>query len=487
MLCPGWKDGTLVVPAPHVTAGCCRVAQDIDDVETGWIELFCGGMGSWSCAASKLNKRVDIAVDNDALACECFHINHGLRPFCCSVSDAIWVPHEPKEGILASPPCPIFSNLTGAKGFGSTSSAAGGWGELLMMLRFISPPLFLLENPTPMHKRLSEVRDCMALAGLKLVHIQSVQLGDFGPMRRDRSISIWARNYDCQFLQVDRQHPWLPKGCYHTLASFQCVLPEALVTQDLAIKEEQRQVLTDPSLNGGSTRAAAWSKHQVFPGQQAPTMQCKYVANLQMRPEFLRKFGLHCPVLMSPGARFVSPWEVTRAFLFSAGTTLPSDAFKAWPLLGNSVSPLQCAVGLLALDLARGKVTRHFADCVLMEFVNEALPLVGRLVEVRPGWVKLVAPVPELEVGPSCPDSLTSVESLASDDSRLGALPPRSEALADPDPPTDKSPTSQSLVSQRAPSVASPERIETPEKLIHAELFNRISGEAPKLTPSTWC
>ena len=52
--------------------------------------------------------------------------------------------------------------------------------------------------------------------------------------------------------------------------------------------------------------------------------------------------------------------------MFPSTTILPKEAFKAWPLLGNSVSPLQCAVGLLALDLARGKVTRQAADRVLV-------------------------------------------------------------------------------------------------------------------------
>ena len=395
VLCPGWSDGTLHIPPPHVTTGCCRVAQDIDDVEPGWIELFCGGMGAWSSAASKLHKKVDVAVDNDPLACECYHINHGVQPFCCSVSDAIGVPHEPRQGVLASPPCPIFSNLTGAQGFGSTSSAAAGWGELLMMLRFLSPPVLLLENPISMHKRLSEVRDC-------------------------RSISIWARNYDCQFLQLDRQHLWLPKGCFHTMSSFQCIIPDSLVTSELQIMEEQHNVLTDPSINGGSTRAAAWAKHQVYPGQQAPTIQRRYVANLKMKPEFLRKYGLHCPVLVSPGARFVSPWEVTRAFMFPSTTILPKEALKAWPLLGNSVSPLQCAVGLLALDKARGKVTRQAADRVLMEFGNDALQLTGTVVEVRPGWVKLVAPVPEDANEPSPLSVPTPADAMASDDSRLG-------------------------------------------------------------------
>ena len=35
-----------------------------------------------------------------------------------------------------------------------------GWEELMAMLRFVMPSLFLLENPTSMHKRLSEVQEC---------------------------------------------------------------------------------------------------------------------------------------------------------------------------------------------------------------------------------------------------------------------------------------------------------------------------------------
>ena len=55
-----------------------------------------------------------------------------------------------------------------------------------------------------------------------------------------------------------------------------------------------------------------------------------------------------------------------------------------------------------------------------MEFVNDALQLTGTLVEVWPGWVKLTAPVPEEESEPSPISVPTPVDSIASDDSRLG-------------------------------------------------------------------
>ena len=152
--------------------------------------------------------------------------NHGLHPFQGDVADARWVPFEPKEGFLTSPPCPIFSNLTGAGGFDSSDNL--GWDDLLFMLRFVLPPLLLLENPTSMHQRLGEVRDFMKLAGYKLRNIQSIQLANYSPMRRDRSISIWVRDNDLDTLQYDNSHPWRPWGViilcclFHALPHLNC-------------------------------------------------------------------------------------------------------------------------------------------------------------------------------------------------------------------------------------------------------------------------
>ena len=478
VLGPWWQDGVLWVTGPHFDHGCCRVAQDISDVTQGWIELFCGGMGAWSFAASKLHKAVHVAVDNDPVACTGYRLNHGVAPFCCSVGQAIWVPSEPREGILASPPCPIFSNFTGAQGFQSNIGATDGWSEMMTMLRFVQPPVFLLENPTSMHKRLNEVREYMRVVGYKLVQVQAVQLGDFGPMKRDRSISIWARVYDHRFLQVDHQHPWLPKGQYHTLLSFQCLAPINLLTDELHITDQHRMILTDPGINGGSTKASAWCKHQIFPGQQAPTIQCKYVANLRMNPVFLKRFGLHCPVLVSPESlqpRYFSPWEVTRAFLYPPGVVIPASAFQAWPILGNSVSPLQCAVGLIGVDLALGRITRTEADSVLLTFVRDALPLKGDVVVVQEGWVTLAVPnpnAPDNDLNQSTP---SSPDSLRSDDSRLGVGQRQEWDCELLDSPGAQSPRS-SISLDRSP-MCSPVIVTTPEKQMHTELFLRISGE----------
>ena len=253
VMTPKVQDNVLIIRKQGLLHGCCRIPSGRDDVEKGWIELFCGGMGAWSYACEALGHEVAIVVDKDPLACAGYEKNHGLRPFQGDVADARWVPFEPKEGFLTSPPCPIFSNLTGAGGF--ASSANSGWDDLLFMLRFVLPPLLLLENPTFMHQRLGEVRDFMKLAGYRLQNIQSIQLANFSPMRRDRSISIWVRDTDLDTMHYDNSHPWRPLGNYHTLLSFSCIAPPELCAGELRISEQQRQVLSDPAFGGKSTRA----------------------------------------------------------------------------------------------------------------------------------------------------------------------------------------------------------------------------------------
>ena len=117
VMTPNVQDNVLTIREPGLLHGCCRIPSGRDDVEPGWIELFCGGMGAWSFACEALGQQVAVAVDNDPWACQGYEKNPGLWPFQGDVADARWVPFEPKEGFLASPPCPIFSNLTGAGGF----------------------------------------------------------------------------------------------------------------------------------------------------------------------------------------------------------------------------------------------------------------------------------------------------------------------------------------------------------------------------------
>ena len=506
VMTPKVQDNILILRSPGPFHGCCRIPSGIHDVDPGWIELFCGGMGAWSFACEALGHKVSIAVDKDPLACEGYAKNHGLHPFQGDVADARWVPFEPKEGFLTSPPCPIFSNLTGAGGFDSSDNS--GWDDLLFMLRFVLPPLLLLENPTSMHQRLGEVTDFMKLAGYKLRNIQSIQLASYSPMRRDRSISIWVRDNDLDTLQYDNSHPWRPMGYYHTLLSVSCIAPPELCTPELQISEQQQQVLSDPKFGGKSTRAAAWAKQCVYLGQQAPTIQHRYVSNLNMSKDRLVKFGLHCPILVPPGLlppRFFSPWEVARGLLFPQHVRVPHQAGQAWELLGNSVSPLQCLAGLLTLDIARGRLTREQADESVSRLIISSVTLSQKRVVSRDGWDELVPVDGPLvadwealqDVNGTPPRTQTSSISTpkdslpstprASDDSRApkDGSPDRGSQGYDEENPTDsEGPTTDKT--RRYPSPRTPEDrpVDTPEKLAQNELFKRISGIRQHPNPS---
>ena len=103
VMTPEVQSNVLIIREPGVRQGCCRIPSGRDDVDSGWIELFCGGMGAWSFACEAIGHKVAISVDNDPLACEGYERNHGLRPFREDVSDAGWVPFEPVSGFTTVP------------------------------------------------------------------------------------------------------------------------------------------------------------------------------------------------------------------------------------------------------------------------------------------------------------------------------------------------------------------------------------------------
>ena len=204
--------------------------------------------------------------------------------------------------------------------------------------------------------------------------------------------------------------------------------------------------------------------------------------------------------------RFFSPWEVARGFLFPQRVRLPHQVGQAWEILGNSVSPLQCLAGLLTLDIARGRITRRKADDVIQNLVGSTVTLLDQRVESDDGWDRLVPlvanPVADWDVfdqmavtpprtvssGLLSPVDTSGLSSRASDDSRapkeaeedngsLGSLgtyhdndedtPAKTQRYPSPGPPVDETPM----------------ELDTPEKLLHAALFERISGVQRPIHP----
>ena len=77
----------------------------------------------------------------------------------------------------------------------------------------------------------------------------------------------------------------------------------------------------------------------------------------------------------APKVRMFSEWEVARGHLFICGLVLPADSEAALGLLGNSVSPLQCGIGIITLELSLGNLTFQKSEEIVSLFVSRAQAL----------------------------------------------------------------------------------------------------------------
>ena len=233
-----------------------------------------------------------------------------------------------------------------------------------------------------------------------------MQLDNYGPMKRDRTILVFVRVAESQVFRTPAC-PWLPKGdATHTLETFQCLAQDDLLDSDLQINEFQRKILSDPDLAKVATSKQAWNARLISPSEKLPTIQHLYVESINMNRKTLLEHGLHCPVLNAAEPRFVSPWEVARGMMHPQSTALPCEARTAWKLLGNSVSPLQCAVGLCAVELALGKLTRVEADATVLSFPQDGIRINGVTPCTVHGWTTFLLPLEgSISPNPGSPDS----------------------------------------------------------------------------------
>ena len=346
-------------------------------------------MGSWSLAARACGKVVTVAVENNYRAAQAFRRNHQTPLAEMDVADCTWISKEPIDAACASPPCPAFSTLKGTPGF--TDKAATPWRELMVYLRHAQPPFLLLENPSAITKKQHQVRLFMKLSGYRLVSATDVSLSDFTPFQRDRWISIWSRWADPPVPFPQGPHPWLPKGYYHTLKSFACVADPDILVADLHLTAEHVQKLKDPKYSRQSTAQATWQSRLVTACNQCNTIQRLYGQSFDLPEHLLSQFGLHCPLFYDGNvARLFSPWEIARGLLLPPSTRLPSTTSEAWELLGNAVSQLQCAVGVLLLDQIHGGRSRVECNDVLFRMVDQAVQIQDVVSTPVDGWLQLV-------------------------------------------------------------------------------------------------
>ena len=470
------EDG-LHLPNPSSRHNTCRIANHFDDSHEGWVELF-AGMGSWSFAAEKMGQKISVAVDNCPIACKAYAKNHSSNVRQVTVDDLSWLPKGIPKGFLMSPPCPAFSCLKGIPGLMSRS--ADSWQEMALALRLCQPVWALLENPRSLWKRIHEVKKLFTVCGYVMHQAYVVQLDNYGPMKRDRTILVFVRLAESYVFRTPAC-PWLPKGDgSHTLETFQCLVQDDLLDPVLCISDFQKKVLSDPELAKAATSKQAWNARLINPSEKLPTIQHLYVESINMNRKTLLEHGLHCPVLNAPEPRFVSPWEVARGMMHPQSTALPCEACTAWKLLGNSVSPLQCAVGLCAVELVLGRLTRVEADAIISFFPKDAVQINGVTQCTVDAWTTLHLP---LET-PSLNSPGSPVSEVRSDDSALACGPTSRYTdlgTEEEDEPADEevvnSPGNDLSDSPRPDTIH--DKVTAEEWLLHTTLFDKISGVRP--------
>ena len=177
------------------------------------------------------------------MAADAYALNHPKTPlYCGPVISTAWIPKQGLEGLCDSPPCPAFSRMTGAPGL--SYSAASSWKDLLRTARLTQPPLVLLENVTSLQFKMGQVRDLMATAGYVLRWTRTIELANWGPMKRDRLFMIFAR----RDIFIPAEHEiWIPKGETCSMADFEAIWPEGAEEPETHISDVDRATLSNPA------------------------------------------------------------------------------------------------------------------------------------------------------------------------------------------------------------------------------------------------
>ena len=185
------------------------VAQSLQHISGLWAEVY-AGLGSWSFAAESLGLRITTAVEMDPVAAEAYTLNHPKTPLHCGpVISTAWIPKQGLEGLCGSPPCLAFSRMTGAPGL--AYGAASSWKGL-------------------------------AMAGYVLR--RTIELANWGPMKRDRLLMIFAR----RDIFIPAEHEiWIPKGEACSMLGFEAIWPEGFEEPETHISEADRVVHEIPS------------------------------------------------------------------------------------------------------------------------------------------------------------------------------------------------------------------------------------------------
>ena len=191
------------------------------------IDLYCGGIGGWTQAASSLGYQVIAGIDNDFDAIQMYSKMHKADiavledlpsdarhvALFADVSPRAIANVSMKRNVgmwMVSTPCPDWSLAAHQRGL----SGPGGF-EFLIVAQAASvarPQLILCENVSgfPMHADYELVNQAFALAGYRLLWSQVLPLKDQRPIQRIRWLGIFQRK-DIQARVDVRDVSWVKR------------------------------------------------------------------------------------------------------------------------------------------------------------------------------------------------------------------------------------------------------------------------------------
>lgn len=345
-------------------------------------EVCCGGFGGWTQAIygiSDAKMNILGGIDSDIDCIKCYAIAHEAvilpgnthftkqeylqkggsvnKPLAihARVQDDNW-----KQGVVEcgfnclcmSCPCQPFAE-TGSKG-GLFHENGMVTLHTMGFARFARPPWIIIEQVPGFQKHLhfSLFRRSLRFFGYEIQHSHTVPFELYGPPQRKRDIIILKR-FDIPskdfsvFCKLQPRSRIKPSQLY----------PEPIVPEDM-LNDCLLDVITlgwyldttygpfphNTSWNLDKLKAYRSLDHDQCPG----TFMAQYGSQHLLSDIALKKSGILGQLkITKDGLRFFAPLEIALFHLPMSNFVLPKDTRKAWRILGNLITPIHAAYGLL--------------------------------------------------------------------------------------------------------------------------------------------
>ena len=368
----------------------------------------CSGVGGWHIGGRPFLFRPEISIELDPEVARLAAVNHKsqvvkpqrfadassseLATFFRSgviingdFGDCVSWENVASRGIhvvVASLPCPPWSNLTAAPGLNDPRGQL--FKRFIHMMNIFRPVIIALENLPGLvkHDHWDCIRKEFESIGFVLCHLSVDPLSHVLPMSRDRISIIFCNRTHADEITTMKLPPTpLPKlklehnprqeGVYHD------IVPDILL-EAVQITHEQKKLLGRPDMwpsywkihHPSSTPGEIALENRVI--SQRMTLPCavaKYAQPEAISERLLIEKGLIMKLTSdSKGPRWFSPVELQAALGFPLSFMLSRQHALSFHVMGNTISPVHAAATIARIAIvypkAVGKHTTIF-DAIL--------------------------------------------------------------------------------------------------------------------------